>query len=338
MSTPLKHYSSSDGFTPSTNNRSSTHDFASPQTTLTNYTPELARKPNVDLTSLMSGLGLGTPSRHALDDPFVDHAASGQSFALRATAADYAPTAATTPAPVSATPSLSRNSSSPTAAPTVNRTSRNSAVNGANFISADNTRYVKIVGPLEDEVGMTRIKDVSPSTLSKAVLRLINQMQVKTMEKSVATKKLDEGGLIFRFDHITDAQVALNTTRSLFSLGSFIPGWSAEFAPAADFHGDHSRDYEGQLKVAITYQGPGQFTEAQLRDIAIAAVQEQAGPTVDILSSKTKSFEADEFMLLMDIQLASVQAAEVLSNKYNHDWKALPGHQVSSQLKPPTST
>ena len=152
------------------------------------------------------------------------------------------------------------------------------------------------------------------------------------MEKSVSTKKLDDGGLIFRFDHVKDAQIALNTTRSLFSLGSFIPGWSAVFVPAADFHGDHSRDYEGQLKVAITYQGQGQCTDDWLRELAVAAVEDQVSPPVAILSTKIKTWEADKYLLALDIELASVRAAELLSNKYKHEWKSLPGHQVSSML------
>ena len=158
MSTPLKHYGSSEGFTPSTNNRSSTHDFASPQTTLTSYTPELARKADGDLTSLMSGLGLGNSSRQALDDPFIDRGLDSASFSLSATAADYAPVTATAP---STAPARSLARSSPTATATIIRSSRASAGNSANLITAETTRYVKIVGPPEDEAGMMRIKDAS---------------------------------------------------------------------------------------------------------------------------------------------------------------------------------
>lgn len=150
------------------------------------------------------------------------------------------------------------------------------------------------------------------------------------MEKSIATKKLDDGGLVFRFDHVKDAQIALNTTRSLFSLGSFIPGWSASFVPAADFHGDHSRDYEGQLKVAIKYQGHSKCTEGGLRDIALSTIQAQVGASTDIITSSVKNFEPAQSMLLLDIHLASVQAAEALSIKYNHEWKTLPEKPVSS--------
>jgi hypothetical protein len=144
------------------------------------------------------------------------------------------------------------------------------------------------------------------------------------MEASIATKKLDDGALIFRFDHIKDAQIACNTTRSLFNIGSFSPGWSAEFVSAADFHSDHSRDYEGQLKVAIACQGKCNCNEAMLRDVALSTIRERA----EILSHTTKNFEADKGMLLIDVYLASIRAAENLSNVYNHEWKALQGNNV----------
>ncbi|KIW09492.1 uncharacterized protein PV09_00370 [Verruconis gallopava] len=298
MSTPLKHYESSDGFTPSTNNRSSTHDFASPSTALTPYSPELVRKVESDLDGLINGLSLKSKAaRNSVDDPFVGDGVKSSIFNLSATAADYAPL--TAPAPATAPP-FARNSSSQTAVVTRHVKPNSSPV--VNFTLAEVTRYVKINGPPDDEAGMTRIKDV------------------KTMEASIATKKLDDGSLIFRFDHVKEAQIACNTTRSLFSIGSFPPGWSAEFVTAADFHGDHSRDYEGQLKVAITYQGKGKCTEALLRDIAVATIEASA----EILSSSVKNFEADKTLLLMDIWLASVRAAESISNKYNREWKTLP--------------
>jgi hypothetical protein len=146
------------------------------------------------------------------------------------------------------------------------------------------------------------------------------------MESSIATKKLDDGALIFRFDHVQQAHMAFKTTLSLFELGSFIPGWTATYVPAADFHGDHSRDYEGHLKVAITYLGDGQCTEAGLLDVALSAVQAQTAG--GILSSVVKSFDNEKCMLVLDVALASVRAAEVLSTKYNREWKSLPEHEV----------
>jgi hypothetical protein len=144
------------------------------------------------------------------------------------------------------------------------------------------------------------------------------------MEASIATKKLDDGALIFRFDHVKDAQIACTTTRSLFNLGSFPQGWSADFISAADFHGDHSRDYEGQLKVAIAYQGEGQTNEGLLYELALATIQGSA----EIMSSTVKSYDSKQKMLTIDIYLASVRAAEAISKKYNHEWQTLPGNDV----------
>jgi hypothetical protein len=144
------------------------------------------------------------------------------------------------------------------------------------------------------------------------------------MEASIATKKLDDGGLIFRFDHVKEAQIACNTTRSLFNLGSFPPGWSAEFVPAADFHGDHSRDYEGQLKVAVAYQGKSQCNEALLCKVALATIQASA----EVMSSAMQKSEPENGTRLMNVCLGSVRAAESISLKYNHQWKAVPGNEV----------
>lgn len=109
----------------------------------------------------MNGLGLNVTSfRHALDDPFVDYGAGASSFALSATAADYAPVPTTAPAIISA-PSLAPCSSSPSTSATTDRPVKSVTVSGSNLASAGTTRYVKIAGPIEDEAGMTRIKDVS---------------------------------------------------------------------------------------------------------------------------------------------------------------------------------
>jgi hypothetical protein len=165
MSTPLKHYGSSDGFTPSTNTRSSTHDFASPLTALTNYSPELIRKLDNDLGGLMNNLSLSaSATRHSLDDPFVDDRAAASEFIFSATAADYAPQITTAPAPAGGAQSLARSSSSPSTVPS-NRPVKLTTGGVANLGSASTTRYVKVTGPPEDEAGMTRIKDVSKSLL-----------------------------------------------------------------------------------------------------------------------------------------------------------------------------
>lgn len=109
----------------------------------------------------MNGLSLNrTLPRPSYDDPFVDHSTQASSFALRATAADYAPTKGTSPASAAAR-SFAPSSVSPSKTALLSHSARSTAVLGANLVSADATRYVKIAGPPEDEMGMTRIKDVS---------------------------------------------------------------------------------------------------------------------------------------------------------------------------------
>jgi hypothetical protein len=163
MSTPLKHYgSSSDSFTPSTNTRSSTYDFASPSTQLTNYSPELVRKADNGLGGLLNSLSINaTTSQDLLEDPFVDDHNEASAFSLRATAVDYAPLTATGQAPTTAQ-SLAHSSSSPS---TIASSHPVKPIVGGvvNVTPPSATRYVKIIGPADDVAGMTRIKDVSSS-------------------------------------------------------------------------------------------------------------------------------------------------------------------------------
>jgi hypothetical protein len=161
MATPLKRYGQVDGYTPAPNTRSSSHDFATPSTALTNYTPDGVRKGDIaSLTNFMGALGTGDANaRPLLDDPFIDHVAAGSSFALSATAADYAPVLATASAPRSSL-ALAHSLSSPSTAIT-SRVAKPSTGTVADQVPGQ-SRYVKVTGPIEDEAGMTRIKDVSP--------------------------------------------------------------------------------------------------------------------------------------------------------------------------------
>jgi hypothetical protein len=151
---------------------------------------------------------------------------------------------------------------------------------------------------------------------------LMETIQVKTMESSIATKKLDDGALIFRFDHVLQARMAYKTTLGLFGLGSFLPGWTAIFVSAADFHGDHSRDKEGHLRVAVT----GDYSEAELREYALVAIHKHVPGGV--LSSIVKSFDNEKQILVLDVALASVRAAETVALKYNRQWKKCSENEV----------
>jgi hypothetical protein len=116
---------------------------------------------SANINSLMNSLKLtGTPGHHTLEDPFVDYSAAANSSALSATAADYAPLLPTTTPAHYSPRSLAHGSSPPSDDTTVHRTNQAVAAADTDINPDDVTRYVKISGPIEDEAGMTRIKDV----------------------------------------------------------------------------------------------------------------------------------------------------------------------------------
>lgn len=144
------------------------------------------------------------------------------------------------------------------------------------------------------------------------------------METSIATKKCDEGVLIFRFDHLKDASIAYNTTRTLISVGQYRSGWSVQFVDPSEFHGDHSRDREGQVKVAIKYHGED-CDEGVLRKLALSVVQESS----DVVAHHINMFDPKQLMLVLEVDLVSISAADLINMKYSQGWKPVIGHEVS---------